>query len=143
MLEEIKEVLSEQLGIEADIKLESKDKICKECGSLIPKTSTECSNCGCPMPSKTKFQFTKKTITILSIVISVILIVCIGAVIYNSTPVQNYIAKVELERKAINVSQSAFKEAKEAERNNDYELAIKKYKAVIKEDKSYNFPFNL
>lgn len=123
-----------------DIASKAEGKICVECGNPIPDASMECPNCGCPIPStsKPKFQFTQKTITMLSIVISAILIICIGAAIYNSTPVQNYVSKVELERKAINVSQTAFKEAKEAEKNKDYELAIKKYKSVIKEDKSYN-----
>ncbi len=113
--------------------------ICEECGNTIPESSKECPNCGCPVSSKPKFEFklTKKVKIILCSIIGVIVIACIGTAIYNSTPVQNYVAEVEQDRAALKASETAFKEAKEAEKNNDYELAIKKYKAVIKEDKSY------
>ncbi len=114
--------------------------ICKECGNAIPESLTECPNCGCPVFSRPKFEFklTKKVKFILCSIIGVIIIACIGTAIYNSTPVQSYIAQVEQDRSALKASETAFKEAKEAEKNNNYELAIKKYKAVIKEDKSYN-----
>jgi len=118
---------------------ELKEMICEECGNAIPESLTECPNCGCPVSSKPKFEFilTKKVKIILCSIIGVIVIACVGTAIYNSTPVQNYVAEVEQDRAALKASETAFKEAKEAEKNNDYELAIKKYKAVIKEDKSY------
>lgn len=119
---------------------ELNEMICEECGNAIPESSKECPNCGCPVSSKPKFEFklTKKVKIILCSIIGVIVIACVGTVIYNSTPVRNYVAEVEQDRAALKASETAFKEAKEAEKNNDYELAIKKYKAVIKEDKSYN-----
>ena len=118
---------------------ELNEMICEECGNTIPESSKECPNCGCPISSKPKFEFklTKKVKIILCSIIGVIVIACVGTAIYNSTPVQNYVAEVEQDRAALKASETAFKEAKEAEKNNDYELAIKKYKAVIKEDKSY------
>lgn len=118
---------------------ELNEMICEECGNAIPESSKECPNCGCPVSSKPKFEFksTKKVKIILCSIIGVIVIACVGTAIYNSTPVQNYVAEVEQDRAALKASETAFKEAKEAEKNNDYELAIKKYKAVIKEDKSY------
>ena len=119
---------------------ELNEMICEECGNAIPESSKECPNCGCPISSKPKFEFklTKKVKIILCSIIGIIVIACICTAIYNSTPVQNYIAEVEQDREALKASETAFKEAKEAEKNNDYELAIKKYKAVIKEDKSYS-----
>lgn len=113
--------------------------ICEECGNVIPELSKECPNCGCPVSAKSKFEFklTKKSIVLLCSIIGVIVIACVGTAIYNSTPVQNYVAEAEQDRAALKASETVFKEAKEAEKNNDYELAIKKYKAVIKEDKSY------
>lgn len=118
---------------------ESNEMICQECGNAIPELSKECPNCGCPVFPKPKFKFklTKKTKVILCSIIGVIVIACVGTAIYNSNPVQNYVAQVEQDRAVLKASGKAFKEAKEAEKNNDYELAIKKYKAVIKEDKSY------
>ncbi len=126
---------------------ELNEMICEECGNAIPESSKECPNCGCPVSSKPKFEFkfikfeyklTKRMKVILCSIIGVIVIVCGGTAIFNSTPVQSYIVQVKEERAALKASEAAFKEAKEAEKNNDYELAIKKYKAVIKGDKSYN-----
>lgn len=118
---------------------ELNEMICEECGNAIPESSKECPNCGCPVSSKPKFKFklTKKAKIILCTIIGIIIITCVGTAIYNSTPVQNYVVQVKHDRAALKVSETAFKEAKEAEKNNDYELAIKKYKAVIKEDRSY------
>ena len=118
---------------------ELNEMICEECGNAIPELSKECPNCGCSVSSKSKFEFklTKKAKIILCSIIGVIVIVFVGTAIYNSTPVQNYVAEVKQDREALKASETAFKEAKEAEKNNDYELAIKKYKSVIKEDKSY------
>ncbi len=120
-----------------DIMTETNEMICKECGSPIPESSKECPSCGCPVSLKSKFKLAKKAIIILSSVIGVILIAFVGARIYHSTPVQNHIAEIEQDRAALEASEAAFEEAKEAEKNNDYEIAIKKYKAIIKEDKSY------
>lgn len=113
---------------------------CFKCGEQIPESLKECPNCGCPVDSKRRFENkqTKKTKVIIGLIIGVIVIVCLSIVIYNITPVQNYIAEVEQNRAELRASEEAFKEAIEAEKNNDYELAIKKYEEVIKEDKSYD-----
>lgn len=125
-----------------DITTETNELICNECGNPIPKTLKECPNCGCPVP-KTKFKLKNKTLIILCSIVGLIVIISIGAIIiYRSSPVQNYIAEVEQNTAALQASEKAFKEAEKAEKNNDYELAIKKYKAVIKEDKSYQIAQN-
>ncbi len=115
----------------------TKEIVCNECGASIQTTENECPNCGCPIEQKVEKKLNKKTIMILSALLGIIIIVCVGSAIYNSTPVQKHIAEAEEKRATLNASEIAFQEAKKAEDNGDIELAIKKYKAVISEDKSY------
>lgn len=114
-------------------------RTCEECGEQVPEASRECPNCGCPISVKPvlNIRFSRKKSIILSIIVSVVIIAGVGIAVYDSEPVQSYIAEAERNRAAIEASKLAYKEAAEAEKKHDYELAIRKYKAVIKEDGSY------
>lgn len=67
----------------------------------------------------------------------VIVALSAGILIYNSSPIQEYVSTREEIKKEKSAAEKAMQEAESAENNNNYELAIKKYKEVIPEDKFY------
>lgn len=86
---------------------------------------------------KQKKEYRKKVKTFAVIVFLVIVVFSVGALVYNSSPIQENVTTREEIKKEKSASKKAMQEAVSAENNNDYELAIKKYNEVIPEDKSY------
>ncbi len=124
-----------------DYYTEQNSIVCAECGNSIPISSKECPNCGCPVnsTSKPKSKSGKKAVITICCILGALLVLSAGGFIaYNSEPVRDFVSQVEKDRKALDTSRAAFKDAEKAEADNDYALAINKYQQVIKSDKSYD-----
>ncbi|MDY4255593.1 MAG: hypothetical protein SOX69_07710 [Oscillospiraceae bacterium] len=89
----------------------------------------------CIEPTTKQKKKTVKKLIIIGLLLLVVL--SVGVLVYNSSPIQEYVTAREEIKKEKKASEKAIQEAVSAENNNDYELAIKKYKEVIPEDKSY------
>ena len=89
----------------------------------------------CIEPTTKQKKKTVKKLIFIGLLLLVIL--SVGVLVYNSSPIQEYVTAREEIKKEKKASEKAIQEAVSAENNNDYELAIKKYKEVIPEDKSY------
>lgn len=114
-----------------------KEMLCQECGKTVYESDKLCPYCGCPTSKsrEIKDKFKKKIIALIAIPIAVVLIA--GIAVFNSASVKKYMTEREKNNASLKASTEAFKIAKEAEKDNDIELALKRYNAVISTDKHY------
>lgn len=72
---------------------------CSECGSDVSEKASVCPKCGCPLEiTKQSISDTKKkVVTIVSVIIAIVLILCIGIVLvkYSNNPANKAISLIK------------------------------------------------